>query len=190
MASSSSAWQWKHSVFLSFSGEDVRDNFVSFLYEALSKISSDVYIDYRLKPAEEIAPALMKAIEGSRIAVIVFSKSYASSTWCLDELEKIIQWNESHGQMVVPVFYNVDSSHVHDPTTGIYAEAIARHEWKSKGNIVQRSRTTISRALRLAFAFLLGAPEGHEEELDQLQRWKNAMVKAANFKGWDSKVTR
>ena len=180
-------------MFLSFSGEDVRDNFVSFLYKNLCKISSDVYIDNILEPAEKIETALMEAIKRSRIAVIIFSKSYASSTWCLKELEQIIEWNESHGQMVIPVFYNVDSSHVHDPTAGIYAEAFARHEWNLKGNLVQRFRTAISKALRLAFGLLWRAPERHQEdekEVDRVQKWKNDMIKAANFKGWDSKVIR
>ena len=53
---------------------------------------------------------LMTAIEGSQIAIVVFSKSYTESTWCLRELEKVIECNETYGQSVLPVFYNIDPS--------------------------------------------------------------------------------
>ncbi|KAL4381608.1 hypothetical protein AHAS_Ahas04G0150500 [Arachis hypogaea] len=51
-----------------------------------------------------------KAIEDSRISIVVFSKSYGNSTWWLKELEKIMECRSSKGQKVVPVFYGVDPS--------------------------------------------------------------------------------
>ncbi|KAJ7982495.1 putative Disease resistance protein (TIR-NBS-LRR class) [Quillaja saponaria] len=60
----------------------------------------------------EISPSLLKAIEQSKLSVIIFSKNYASSKWCLDELEKILESKEKNGQIVIPVFYHVDPSNV------------------------------------------------------------------------------
>ncbi|ESQ28819.1 hypothetical protein EUTSA_v10019465mg, partial [Eutrema salsugineum] len=50
------------------------------------------------------------------ISIIVFSKKYASSTWCLNELVEIYQCYKELGQMVIPVFYDVDPSDVRKQT--------------------------------------------------------------------------
>ncbi|RVW22058.1 Disease resistance-like protein DSC2 [Vitis vinifera] len=58
-------------------------------------------MDDKLSRGQEISPALVKAIE-----------NYASSTWCLEELVKIIDCTKAMGHAALPVFYNVDASHV------------------------------------------------------------------------------
>ncbi|XP_070677021.1 toll/interleukin-1 receptor-like protein [Malus domestica] len=104
-ASSSSPPPWKYHVFLSFRGEDTRYNFTGHLCRALRQKGINTFMDDYLSRGEEISPALLKAIEESRISVIVFSEKYASSRWCLDELVKIIDCKKSNQQMVIPVFY-------------------------------------------------------------------------------------
>jgi len=44
--------------------------------------------------------------------VIVFSINYANSQWCLNELVKIMECHRTIGQVVLPIFYNVDPSEV------------------------------------------------------------------------------
>ena len=111
-------------MFLSYKGEDTRDNFAAHLYHALRMKGISTFIDDdELKKGEKISPALLKAIEESRISIVVFSKNYASSNWCLDELMKIV---EIEGQMVLPVFYKVDPSDVRHQKNG-YEEALAKH---------------------------------------------------------------
>ena len=46
------------------------------------------FIDDQLNRGDEISESLVNAIEASAISVIIFSESYASSRWCLDELVK------------------------------------------------------------------------------------------------------
>ncbi|KAI5315255.1 hypothetical protein L3X38_044431 [Prunus dulcis] len=104
--------QTKYDVFLSFRGEDTRDAFTSHLHAALRRKNIDTYIDNRLERGDEIAPALLKAIERSKIALVIFSEDYASSTWCLKELVHILGCKKSHGQIVIPIFYCIDPSHV------------------------------------------------------------------------------
>ncbi|XP_042961166.1 TMV resistance protein N-like [Carya illinoinensis] len=103
---------WNHDVFLSFRGEDVRQNFISHLYQALYQKGINTYIDNNLKRGEEIWPELSNAIEGSMISIIIFSKNYAESKWCLNELLKILDCKEKMKQFVLPIFYNVDPSEV------------------------------------------------------------------------------
>ena len=102
----------RHDVFLSFRGVDTRNNFTSHLHEALRRRNIETYIDERLETGEEISSALRLAIQASRIAVVIFSEHYASSSWCLDELVHILECRDRIGQVVVPVFYDVDPSHV------------------------------------------------------------------------------
>jgi hypothetical protein len=59
-------------------------------------------------------------------AVVVISENYAFSTWCLNELAKIVKCREDTGLIVVPVFYHVDPSDVRHQTTS-FARAFAIH---------------------------------------------------------------
>ena len=76
---------------MSFRGEDTRLGFKSHLYNALVKKDIHTFIDDKLPRGEQISDELLKTIESSMISIIVFSKNYASSSWCLDELVKILE---------------------------------------------------------------------------------------------------
>ena len=78
----------------------------------MNKKGINTFIDDELRRGEEISPALLKAIEGSRISILILSKNYASSSWCLDELLKILECKKTKEQMVLPVFFKVDPSDV------------------------------------------------------------------------------
>ena len=130
MASSSSS-TWKYDVFLNFRGSDTRDGFTSYLYRALRLAGINAFIDNRLERGEEISTALFQEIESARISVAIFSQNYAFSTYCLDELVKIIECKDSKGQIVLPVFYKVDPSDVEE-LRGSYGKAFAAHEARFK----------------------------------------------------------
>lgn len=150
-SSSSMNLKQNHDVFLSFRGEDTRDNITSHLYDALVGKKIKTYIDYKLKRGEEIAPALLEAIEESKFSVIIFSKNYAFSTWCLDELVHILECRERYGQCVIPIFYKVDPSHVQH-NRGSYAAAFVKHEKRFKGRMdkVHKWKTALTTAANLA----------------------------------------
>ncbi|XP_059455267.1 disease resistance protein RUN1-like [Corylus avellana] len=107
-SSSSSIPRWD--VFLSFRGKDTRKNFTAHLYAALRREGIHTFMDDKLRTGEEISPALVKAIEESEISIIVLSKNYTSSRWCLDELMKILECRKTRRQKVLPLFYDVDPS--------------------------------------------------------------------------------
>ncbi|KAJ0763459.1 putative TIR domain, P-loop containing nucleoside triphosphate hydrolase [Helianthus annuus] len=134
-SSSSSSHSLKHEVFLSFRGEDTRKNFVDHLYEDLVQQGIHTYKDDETLPrGESIGPTLLKAIQESRIALVVFSPNYADSSWCLDELAHIMECVDTNGQIVIPIFYHVDPSDVRNQK-GKYRKAFSKHEKKNKEKV-------------------------------------------------------
>lgn len=88
---SSSMLHWDHDVFLSFRGEETRTTFIYHLYSGLLRIRIRTFQDEdQLPKGENISEKLINVIHGSRISIMVFSKGYASSRWCLDELVEIV----------------------------------------------------------------------------------------------------
>ncbi|XP_010536127.1 PREDICTED: disease resistance protein TAO1-like isoform X2 [Tarenaya hassleriana] len=154
----------KYDVFISFRGEDTRVSFTSHLAAALRRDKIETFLDNdKLRKGEEISPALVEAIEVSRIAVVVFSRDYASSRWCLDELVKILECRKKNGQIVLPVFFDIDPTDVRRQT-GSYSAAFAAHEEYYR----RRSPAAAAR----------------------VKRWRAALTEAANLSGFDSTVIR
>ncbi|KAH9726182.1 Disease resistance-like protein DSC1 [Citrus sinensis] len=130
---SSSRNNKKYDVFVSFRGEDTRDNFTSHLYSALCRQIIQTFIDDQLNRGDEISESLVNAIEASAVSVIVFSESYASSRWCLHELVKILECKKEYAQIVIPVFYRVDPSDVRNQT-GSFGNLFSKLEESFKEN--------------------------------------------------------
>lgn len=125
---SSSSSNFSYDVFLSFRGEDTRKTFTGHLYTQLCQVGVHTFIDdEELRKGDVISTELEKAIEESRVAIVVFSKNYASSSWCLDELVKILDCRERLNQVVLPIFYDVDPSQVRKQT-GSFGDALAKHK--------------------------------------------------------------
>ncbi|XP_056848760.1 probable disease resistance protein RPP1 isoform X4 [Raphanus sativus] len=103
---------WKHHVFPSFHGADVRKSFLSHIVKEFKSKGIDLFIDNDLERSKSIGPELVEAIKGSRIAIVLLSKNYASSTWCLNELVEIVKCKEEFGQTVMPLFYEVDPTDI------------------------------------------------------------------------------
>ncbi|XP_070677168.1 disease resistance protein RUN1-like isoform X2 [Malus domestica] len=157
----------KYDVFISFRGEDTRLGITSHLHAALLQKKIETYIDNRLQRGEEIRSALLEAIEKSTISVIIFSQNYASSTWCLDELVHILKCNNRKGRMVIPVFYDINPSHVRKQH-GSYADAFAQLEKRFDNCIdkVHKWRHALTTAANLS-GFDYSNKSGTEADLIQ-----------------------
>ena len=131
---SSSTPKWKYDVFLNFGDKDTRNRFADHLYVALRQKGIIIIRDDELEKGESASPELLKAIEETRFAIVILSENYASSTWCLDELVKIIECMKVIGTTVFPIFYNVDPSNVRNQT-GSFAQAFAMYEENFKNHI-------------------------------------------------------
>ncbi|XP_048423258.1 LOW QUALITY PROTEIN: disease resistance protein RPV1 [Pyrus x bretschneideri] len=162
-SSSSKSKLWNYTVFFSFSGE-TRNGFTGHLHAQFKDRGYQAYIDEDdLKRTKEIKKELYQGIEESRISIIVFSKMYADSSWCLDELVKIMECRDKLGRDVLPIFYHVDPSHVRKQN-GDFTEAFQNHE-----------------------------KDIHEEKdgktREKVNQWRRALTEAANLSGYHLKIT-
>jgi hypothetical protein len=125
----------KYDVFLSFRGEDTRDNFTSHLNAELCRQNIETFIDNRLDRGEEINSSLVEAIKESLIYVVILSEHYASSRWCLDELIKILECKKKYGREVIPVFYEVDPTDVRYQKGSYGKDFLEHHKDRPKDKI-------------------------------------------------------
>jgi len=86
---------------------------MNHLYHHLTRKGIFVFKDDQsLRIGEFISEQLLQAIQDSRVSIIVFSRTYAASSWCLDEMAAIYECRRELNQTVIPVFYDVDPSYV------------------------------------------------------------------------------
>ena len=147
-SSPSSKPQPKYEVFLSFRGEDTRNTFRDHLCHALDKKGIITFKDDEdLAMGDSISAELFDAIEKSGMAVIIVSKNYASSSWCLEEIAKIVECMKS-GLKVLPIFYHVEPSDG-QYQRGIFEVAFAEHEKHCEENTVQKWRAAFTEVANL-----------------------------------------
>ena len=149
-SSSSSPARWKYDVFLSFRGEDTRYNFLDYLFDALKEKGIHTFRDNeKLERGKSISPELFKAIEESRFAIVILSKNYASSTWCLDELAKIIACKEDLGMKVLPIFHYIEPSDARQQM-GTFAEPFVEFKKEENKERVEKWRDALRQVGNLA----------------------------------------
>ncbi|GMP39606.1 hypothetical protein CsSME_00010373 [Camellia sinensis var. sinensis] len=153
--------RFSYHVFLSFRGEDTRRTFTDHLYTALVHAGIHTFRDDdELERGEDIESNLKKAIQQSRISIIVLSKDYASSKWCLNELVKILERKRTVNHIILPVFYHMAPSHVKNQT-GSFAEAFEKHK----------------------MGFEAETDDRKQERLAKVETWREALREVADLPG-------
>ncbi|KAI6681238.1 hypothetical protein NL676_035119 [Syzygium grande] len=138
LSSTSMSSGYDYDVFLSFRGPDTCSGITDFLYTSLLAAGIHTFKDdEELRLGEEFGPELLKAISHSKIAIPIFSKGYAFSKWCLNELVHMVEFSKTRRQKVMPIFYDVSPGEVRHQT-GSYGEAFLSYEKKYNGNITSK----------------------------------------------------
>ncbi|KAL7582160.1 disease resistance protein RPV1 [Lactuca sativa] len=167
MASSSIASIQKsftYDVFLSFRGEDTRTNFIDHLYNALQQQGIYTYKDDEaIRKGKRINDELISSIKDSKFYIIVFSKNYASSAWCLDELVMIMECHKTTEHTAYPIFYDVEPTEVRNQS-GAVGKAFAKHE---NDEAAGKWKEVLKEAADLAGWELKNTANGHEAKLIQ-----------------------
>jgi len=145
-----------YDVLINFTGEDIlQRKFVSHLDYALSTVGFTTFLHHQnaVKPTHIQEPSLNRC----RVAIVIFTRTYSQSAWCLHQLQQIIKWQETYCRHVLPVYYEIEPSDVR----------------LQKGDFGKAFKATAQQTFS-------------GQELDQaMSRWSHALTKAANFFGWD-----
>ncbi|KAL7616981.1 hypothetical protein Lser_V15G03500 [Lactuca serriola] len=154
----------RYDVFLSFRGVDTRHSFTDHLHEALIDANINTFLDdEEIETGEDLKPELENAIKASRASIIVLSKNYASSTWCLDELVLTLEQRMTSNHIVIPIFYHVEPTHVRKQLSS-FGDAMAKHRQ------MMEAETNADKRSQLA---------------QKMDRWNKALIEVANLKGND-----
>ncbi|WCJ30631.1 Disease resistance protein (TIR-NBS-LRR class) family [Euphorbia peplus] len=158
--SDSGGSRWIYDVFLSFRGNDIRKGFTGHLYAALCRSGFTTFTDEeKLEFSDGIGEASLKGIKESRLALILLSKDYAFSTWCLDELVQILKCKK--GDDVWPIFYNVDPSHVEEIKES-YESAFVEHQKRFEEGMIKEWKNVLQQVSYLKGLDLSKHFDGHE----------------------------
>ncbi|KAK4756993.1 hypothetical protein SAY87_007120 [Trapa incisa] len=112
-----------YEVYLSFRGIDIRQGFADILYEHMDRAGIRVFRDEDELAIGDKMDKILLAINNSHICVPIFSKTFAQSNWCLDEVRKMVELRRD----VVPIFYDVTPDDV-ALKTPVYKGFMAEHE--------------------------------------------------------------
>ncbi|CAH1440564.1 unnamed protein product [Lactuca virosa] len=165
-SSSSSTHGYRYDVFLSFRGVDTRHGFTNHLYNALIHANITTFLDdEEIETGEDLKPELESAIKASRASVIVVSKNYATSTWCLDELVLILEQRMKSSHVVVPIFYHVEPTHVRKQQSS-FGDAMDEHRHRMEAETNANKRSKLAQ---------------------KMDRWNKALTEVADLKGKDVK---
>lgn len=93
-------------------------------------------------------PLSCERFGSQKISLVVFSKNYAQSSWCLGEPEEILECRRRSGQLVVPVFYNADPSDIRKQR-GSFEQALKNHE-KCFNDRVHKCRDALTESAKLS----------------------------------------
>jgi len=98
-------------IFISHRGPDSKRTFYSFLKAELKRYGYYAFLDEPdLRcggPAWKTIEAQLKAAD---LVIVVLSKDYGRSPWCLMELAAAMANKQQWGQQVLPVFFGVSTN--------------------------------------------------------------------------------
>jgi hypothetical protein len=135
----------RYDVFLNHRGPDVKRSFVSHLYNVLCEHGCNPFLDAKsLIKGNHALNSINEALHGVRMHLAVFSKGYAKSKYCLNELCDMMKSPEK----VIPVFFKALSLGIF---VGLKADPLLRllkNTWK-------KNETRMSRGGRMPYWKLL-----------------------------------
>ncbi|XLT60606.1 hypothetical protein HN873_053210, partial [Arachis hypogaea] len=127
--------EWEFDVFINFRGPETRYGFTGYLHKAFCEKGIRTFMDAEdLISGNKILETFDRAIETSRIGIIVFSAHYADTDFLLRELVKLLECSRRKGQFILPIFYYMDPGDVRHQR-GSYEKAMAVHEERFKDEV-------------------------------------------------------
>ncbi len=129
-----------YDVFLNHRGPDLKTKFVSHLYDALCTAGFHPFLDAKsLSKGQHTFNSINEALSDARVHIAVFSKRYAESKYCLNELCDMLD----SGKDILPVFYDVEPEHLRRPHHGPFAATFQKHLKEGRKDDIKRWKKTL-----------------------------------------------
>ncbi|CAK9225230.1 unnamed protein product [Sphagnum troendelagicum] len=161
MAVPNTNFPYEYDVFLNHRGPDVKDTFVAHLNDALCAAGFHPFLDAKsLIKGKHPYNSINEALSGVGVHVAIFSKGYAESKYCLDELHDMLE----SGKLILPVFYGVEVEHLCRPYDGPFAAGLRKHKKRGRHQDVERWETALAKVADLQ-GFRLAEFNGDEAQL-------------------------
>eukprot|EP00253_Pinus_taeda_P023125 PITA_23125 len=155
---------YQFDVFLNHRGPDVKNTFVSHLYNRLRDHRLRVFLDREeIRKGEELTNEIDGAIRAASVHLAIFSPNYCQSPWCLNELLLMLEMKQKKGSTVLPIFFHVKPSALRwaEGEKGVYAQSLSS---------LQKKRTSDSQP---------------RHDSDIIGKWKQALHDVAGISGFD-----
>ncbi|KAL4197726.1 hypothetical protein AMTRI_Chr04g252550 [Amborella trichopoda] len=122
-----------YDAFISHRGSELK-KLAEKIHGDLSGLGVSSFVDSReIRKGENLSGVIVEAIRASSIWLVLLSKGFAESPWCLDEVRMMVderENGESKG-ILIPVYYNVGPDDLRDVNRGPFKKAFRMHR-KSK----------------------------------------------------------
>ncbi len=134
-------------VFLNHRGPDVKRGFAYNLYKALQKAGCRPFLDMEsLEKGQHGQKKIYEALGCASVHVAIFSKDYAASDYCLDELCAMLESEK----LIIPVFYDVSPNDLRCKLhNGPYTKAFRKIPWRKQAS-VKKWKEALSKAAQLS----------------------------------------
>ncbi|CAN5967234.1 unnamed protein product [Sphagnum jensenii] len=149
-------------VFLNHRGPDVKQNFAAHLHQALQEAGCRPFLDMEsLEKGQHGQKKIYEALACASVHVAIFSKHYADSNYCLDELCAMLE----RKKLIIPVFYDVSPNDLHCKLhNGPYTKAFRETHGRRPASEVKKWKDALCMAAQL-FGFQLANYNGDEAQL-------------------------
>jgi len=150
-----------YDVFLNHRGPDVKTKFVAHLYEALCKAGFHPFLDVKsLVKGRHAFKSIDEALNSVHVHVAVFSKGYADSKYCLNELCDMLK----SGKLILPIFLDVEPEHLRRPHHGPFATGFRKHMKRGRQDDIKRWEKALFEVANVT-GFRLNEVNGDEAQL-------------------------
>jgi flavodoxin len=149
-------------VFLNHRGPDVKRSFAAHLHQALQEAECRPFLDKPdLEKGQHGQKKIYEALGCASVHVAIFSKHYADSDYCLDELCAMVESKK----LIIPVFYDVSPSVLRCEThDGPYTKAFLKTHGSRSAREVKKWKDALRMAAELN-GFKLDDYNGDEAQL-------------------------
>ncbi|KAH8932739.1 hypothetical protein BDL97_19G089600 [Sphagnum fallax] len=149
-------------VFLNHRGPDVKGGFASHLRQALEEAGCRPFLDKPdLEKGLDGQEKIYEALGCASVHVAIFSKHYADSDYCLDELCAMLESEK----LIIPVFYDVSPSDLYCKLhNGPYTKVFREIHGRRQASEVKKWKDALCMAAQLS-GFQLANYNGDETQL-------------------------